>query len=266
VVQAEGTSRQIYEFGPGRFFGEMAIVEHAPRSASCLAVADCELLVLGDGDFYRLVFEHPQIGLKVLGGIGRTMVSWLDESSRFLNDLVRWGEVARRRVVEDPFTGLFNRRFLEESLASRFSALAAGSHPFCLMMMDLDHFRQINARFGSPGGDRTIQAVARALQPALRGSDIAAHLAGDEFAFLLPEAGLDEALAVGERICRRVEAMVLELAPLDGRAPCRVAVTASLGVAAAPGQGDSPERLLAAADAALYLAKAGGRNRVAAVS
>lgn len=262
VKQADGTRRKIYDFEPGRFFGEMAIVEGAPRSATCWAEEDSELLVLEGIDFYRLVFEHPMIGLKVLTAIGQTMATWLDESSRFLNDLVRWGETARRRAVEDALTGLFNRRFLEESLADRFSAMAAGGRAFSLLMMDLDRFRDINALFGSAGGDKTIKAVADALRPALREGDVAAHLAGDEFAFLLPDTDLDAALATADRVRRAVESIELILPAADGGDLRKVAVAASLGAAAAPVHGDTPERLMAAADRALYSAKEGGRNRV----
>ena len=263
VKQADGTRRKIYEFVPGRFFGEMAIVEGAPRSATCWAEVDSELLVLDGIDFYRLVFEHPMIGLKILTAIGKTMATWLDESSRFLNDLVRWGETARRRAVEDSLTGLFNRRFLEESLNSRFTAMAAGGRPFSLVMMDLDRFREINARHGSAGGDRTIKAVADALRPALREGDVASHLSGDEFAFLLPDTEMEAAVATAERIRVSIESISLKLPPVSGGEPVSVSVAASLGVAAAPAHGDTADRLLSAADRALYQAKDGGRNRVA---
>ncbi len=263
VNQADGSRRQVYEFGPGRFFGEMAIVERTARSATCQTTVDSELLSLEDGDFFRLIFEHPLLGLKILSGIGRTMAAWLDESSRFLGDLVRWGEVARRRVVEDTFTGLFNRRFLEESLVSRFATLHEGGRGFCLLMMDLDHFRQINFKYGTAGGDQTIKAVATAVQAIMRANDSAAHLAGDEFAFLLPDTDMEQALAVGERICRSIEALQLHLVPIDGGAAIAVSLTASLGVALAPVHGDNPERLMASADQGLYRAEEAGRNGVA---
>lgn len=262
VTQADGTRRDIYEFEPGRYFGEMAIVEGAPRSATCRAETDSELLVLSGEDFYRLVFEHPLIGIKILTAIGKVMATWLDESSRFLNDLVRWGETARRRAVEDALTGMFNRRFLEESVRGRFSAMEAGGRSFSLVMMDLDRFREINARFGSAGGDRTIKAVADALRPALRDGDVPAHLSGDEFAFLLPDTELDSALATADRIRRCVESIELELLPVSGCAPAPVKVAASLGVASAPSHGENAERLFEAADRALFRAKEGGRNCV----
>lgn len=262
VVQADGTVRRIYDFGPGRFFGEMAIVEGCPRSATCWAMVDTELLVLEGIDFYRLVFEHPIIGYKVLTEIGKTMVGWLDESSRFLTDLVRWGETARRRVVEDPLTGLFNRRFLEESLATRFSALSGGGRKLGLIMMDLDRFRDINASNGAAGGDRALYAVASALRPLLREGDIPVHLSGDEFAFLLPDTDYEEALIVAERLRSCVDQLVLDLAPAGASRRQIVPVSASLGVSIAPTHAATHQELFASADRALAQAKAEGRNRV----
>lgn len=263
VTQADGTRRRIYEFGPGRFFGEMAIVEGEPRSATCWAEEDSILLVLEGIDFYRLVFDHPMISLKLLSAIGRTMSSWLDESSRFLSDLVRWGEVARRRAVEDALTGLFNRRFLEETLSNRFSSGIVGGRRIALVMLDLDHFRDINGRFGPTAGDATIRAAGSAFRLALREGDVAARLAGDEFAFLLPNTGFDEAFAVAERLRRRAEGVRLNLRLPDGKPQAEVRITASLGVAVAPDNASSPSALFDSSDKALYVAKESGRNRVA---
>ncbi|HRZ88694.1 MAG TPA: GGDEF domain-containing protein, partial [Spirochaetia bacterium] len=252
-----------YEFGPGRFFGEMAIVEGEPRSATCWAEEDTTLLVLEGIDFYRLVFDYPMIGLKLLSSIVRVMVSWLNESSRFLNDLVRWGETARRRAVEDALTGLFNRRFLEETLANRFTSGLGSGRRLALVMLDLDHFREINGSFGPAAGDATIRAAGAAFRQALRDGDVAARLSGDEFAFLLPNTGLDEALAVAERLRKRAETVRLDFRPPAGGPASKVRITASLGVAVAPDHADTPGALIDRSDRALYLAKEGGRNRVA---
>jgi len=264
VAQTDGTRRTIYEFGPGRFFGEMAVIEGVPRSAQCKAEEDSELLVLEGTDFFHLVFEHSVIGHKMLTSIGRVMVSWLDESSHFLNDLVRWGETARRRAVEDALTGLFNRRFLEESLGNRFSAISSGGRRFALVMMDLDRFHEINTICGARGGDMVIQAAAAAFKPALRDGDVAARLAGDEFAFLLPDTGKEDACMVADRLRRCVESLHPAIVPEAGGVPVPFNMSASLGVAVAPDQAPDTATLTAAADKALFAAKEAGRNRVIA--
>ncbi len=265
VTQADGTQRNLYEFETGRFFGEMAIIEGAPRSATCWAKEESELLVLEGIDFYRLVFEHPMIALKLLGAIGDVMTSWLNESSRFLNDLVRWGETARRRAVTDELTGLYNRRFLEESMENRF-AMRTNGRRFAVAMLDLDRIHEVNERFGQKAGDQVIATVGASLRGGLRDGDIAARLAGDEFAFLLPDATVEVAMAVGERLRAGVASLKIAFPDPEGGAQVPIAVKASLGVAAVPEHALTPADLLAAADKALRAAKDAGRNRVVVAS
>jgi diguanylate cyclase (GGDEF) domain len=278
VTQGDLTRRKVYEFGPGVLFGEMAIIEDEPRSATCYAKEASELLVLDGIDFYRLVWEHPAIGVKMLASMARVMTAWLDEASGFLGGLVRWGETARRRAIADELTGLFNRRFLEEAMATRLAAGSGSRRDSAMLMLDIDRFRDINARFGAASGDKAIAAVASAFAPLFREGEIAARLSGDEFAVFLPGEGIDRALELGEAMRASVEAMRLELPLAEGGARATVALTVSGGAAAigdatdAPkpsacaGTGNDrtswPEALTAAADSALYKAKQLGRNRV----
>lgn len=262
VEQADGTRRDIYRFGPGRFFGEMAIIEGTTRSATCVAREDSELLVLDGLDFYRLVWEHPVIGVKLLSSMARVMVGWLAEASGFLNDMVRWGETARKRAVTDDLSGLFNRRFLEEALHLRFARPAEKPQPLSVLMLDLDRFRDINTKFGSVAGDAVIANASTAFSRVLRDCDIAARLSGDEFAVLLPGAGRETALKLADGIRREIEQLWLEFRVAPDRAPERLSVTVSVGAAVFPAHGTDPEALLKAADEALFKAKREGRNRV----
>jgi diguanylate cyclase (GGDEF)-like protein len=261
VTQSDGTRREVYEFPPGALFGEMAIIEDEPRSATCYAKEDTELLVLDGIDFYRLVWNHPIIGVKLLSSMARVMTAWLDEASGFLGGLVRWGKAARRRAITDELSGLFNRRFLEETMATRFARGAGSSRRCSLIMLDIDRFREINASFGPQGGDTAIAAVAAAFSPLLREGEVCSRLSGDEFAVFLPNGAIDRALELGEAMRSAAESLRLELPSFSAK-PMPAAVTVSLGVAASPDDGASPEELVAAADKALYKAKEGGRNRV----
>lgn len=262
VTQADGSRRDIYEFSPGAMFGEMAIIEDAPRSATCFAKEVTELLVLAGIDFYRLVWEHPVIGVKLLGAMARTMVSWLDEASGFLGGLVRWGEAARRRAVTDELSGLFNRRFLEDTMRARLAAGSGSSRKSALLMLDVDHFRDINATFGAAAGDSTIKASAEAFAPHVREGEVASRLSGDEFAFFLPGATGERGSELGEAVRRSAEELVLVYPPVAGGPPARAEVTVSVGLAVSPEDGATPEELFSAADKALYAAKEAGRNRV----
>jgi diguanylate cyclase (GGDEF)-like protein len=262
VTQGDGTRREVYEFAPGVLFGEMAIIEDEPRSATCYAKEDAELLVLDGIDFYRLVWEHPVIGVKMLSSMARVMTAWLDEASGFLGGLVRWGEAARRRAITDELTGLFNRRFLEETMGTRLAAGSGSSRRCALLMLDIDRFRDINASFGAAGGDAAISATAAAFTPLFREGEVGARLSGDEFAVFLPGAGLERALELGEAMRAAAESLRFELPAVASGAPESVRVTMSIGAASIPEHATAREALVEAADKALYKAKESGRNRV----
>ena len=263
AVDKDGNERQLYEFGPGRFFGEMSIIENEPRSATCVTLDETELLVLEGLDFYRLVWEHPMIGSRMLSSMARVMAGWLDEASGFLHDMVRWGETARKRAVTDELSGLFNRRFLEESFRSRF-ARNSNEPPLCsVLMLDLDRFHELNERYGSKVGDTMIAKAGAVYARLVRDGDVAARLSGDEFAFFMPDAGPEEAFAVAERIRAETESLFIELASGSSGVHDRVSLSASIGVASSPEDATEADALFAAADKALFRAKENGRNRVA---
>ncbi len=258
----DGSRRDVYEFGPGLLFGEMAIIEDEPRTATCWAKEDSELLVMEGIDFYRLAWNYPMIGIKLLSAMARVMVSWLDEASSFLGALVRWGGDARKRAVTDELSGLFNRRFLEETVASRLAS--SPSRRCALLMMDLDRFRDVNAAFGPRAGDDLIARVSKVFASFLREGEIAARLSGDEFAVFLPASGIERAMELAEELRAGVESAVIEAACPDGSRRVRTAVTVSVGAAAGPQSASSSVELFEAADKALFEAKRAGRNRVVA--
>jgi diguanylate cyclase (GGDEF)-like protein len=198
----------------------------------------------------------------MLKAMSRVMVGWLSDNSRFLGDMVRWGETARKRAVTDELSGLFNRRFLEECIRSRFARGSAVSRRCSLLMMDLDRFRMLNASFGNMAGDAAISTVATAVNRIIREGDIAARLSGDEFAIFLPDASRQEALRMAESLRAEVEMLYLEFRKGPELEPERVRLTASVGLASSPEEADTPENLIALADRALYKAKEEGRNAV----
>ncbi|MDR1105794.1 MAG: GGDEF domain-containing protein [Treponema sp.] len=263
VSQSDGTQRWLFDIKKGDFFGEMSVIAHEPRSATLTAKEDTDVMVLQGIDFYRIIFEHPMIGVKMLKAIGSVQNQWLDQTSKHLSDLMRWGETARRRAITDELTGLYNRRFLEESIKDRFDQGSVGLRKMSLMMLDLDRVHAINERHGPQAGDQVIITVADVLRLVMRSGDIAARLSGDEFAVLLPDTDAVEAKMVAERIRESVmkkEVMV----PKSPGAPEKVPINirTSLGIAVAPTHAKNLEGLLFAADGALRKAKELGRNRV----
>jgi diguanylate cyclase (GGDEF)-like protein len=265
VCQSDGTQRWIFDVLPGDFLGEMSIIAHESRSATIIAKEDSDVMVLQGIDFYRIIFEHPVIGVKMLTAIGDVQNIWLDQSSRHLKDLMRWGETARRRAITDELTGLYNRRFLEESLKDRFAHGSVGFRKMSLMMMDLDKVHEINERYGPPLGDRVIITVADILRSLMRSGDISARLAGDEFAILLPDTDGEDAKRIAERIRETVSIQQIPVSPQGGTAEkltVSIGISISIGIAVAPTHADNEKALVFIADKTLRKAKDLGRNRV----
>ena len=261
--QSDGTQRKIFDVGLGHFFGEMSIIAGEPRSATIVANTDSDVMVIQRADFFRIIFEFPMLGIKILNSIIGLQNVWLDQSSQHLGDLMRWGETARRRAITDELTGLYNRRFIEEALREHFDHDPTGLRRLAFLMMDLDKIHGINERHGTLGGDLVFRAVAGVLTEKTRPGDICARLAGDEFAVLLPDTDEEHARLVAERIRETVaeeEIMVPEKIGSDSRVP--IHTRTSIGIALAPLHGKNLENLVAAADAALMSAKELGRNRV----
>jgi diguanylate cyclase (GGDEF)-like protein len=263
--RAGGGRQWMFKISPPSFFGEMSVVAHTPRSATIAASEDSELVVLGEDDFYHIINHYPMIAVKVLKAIGNVQSRWLEQDFRYLGDLIRWGNTALRRAVTDELTGLYNRRFLEDTIRDRFTQGMVGLRKMALLMMDLDRVHEINERHGTEAGDQVIIAAARIIRSRIRPADIAARLSGDEFAILLPDTDEAGALCIAERIRRAVHTRQIRLAhgPRSEEPPT-VSVGISIGVAVAPVHGAGLEPLVDAADDALRRAKGRGRNRVEA--
>jgi diguanylate cyclase (GGDEF)-like protein len=166
--------------------------------------------------------------------------------------LMRVEMQSRSDAVLDPLTGLLNRK----ALASRFDEVAQQAAltgaPVCLIACDLDRFKQVNDRHGHERGDAVLKDAAYVLRKHLRSFELAYRLGGEEFLIVLPGVGLEEGVAIANRVC----------AGLESARPGGLAVTASFGVATAAGADVVFESLFRRADAALYEAKRTGRNRV----
>lgn len=174
----------------------------------------------------------------------------LEEANQRLSDL----------SLQDGLTGVANRRRLDTELQRAHAAAVREQLPLSVLMVDLDRFKDFNDRYGHLAGDEALKAVADILKREVsRASDFVARFGGEEFSIILPNTSAEGAFFVAERIRSQVESLGI---PNDAVGPDSV-VTLSIGVATeVPGPGSSGEELVAAADAALYRAKASGRNRV----
>lgn len=170
---------------------------------------------------------------------------------------LRLQEDLRRQSIRDPLTGLFNRRYLEESAERELMRANRRGLPVAVLMLDLDHFKRLNDTFGHEAGDLVLARFGALLKGKARGEDIACRYGGEEFTALLLETDLASALARAEEIL--AETTQIELVHRSQRiGPLSV----SIGVAMFPQHGSTLKQLQAAADGALYEAKNSGRNRV----
>ena len=176
--------------------------------------------------------------------------------------VLRHSEAMRRLAITDELTGVANRRQLMETGAAEVARARRYQRPLSVLMVDIDHFKHINDRWGHATGDRVIQVMARLLCDTIRQQDHGGRLGGEEFAAILPETDLAGAQTLAERV--RVLAASCVRALNDGDAP--VSFTVSIGVAMLDANDEGLESLLQRADRALYQAKADGRNRVAVMA
>jgi diguanylate cyclase (GGDEF)-like protein/PAS domain S-box-containing protein len=170
-------------------------------------------------------------------------------------------EALRHQSLRDPLTGLFNRRYLEESVERELHRVARRHLSAGFAMLDLDHFKAFNDTFGHDGGDALLSAFGQYLREHFRKDDIACRYGGEEFCILFCESSLEDALNCAEHL----RSGVTKLVARQGGQHLG-AVTVSIGVACYPIHGSTLKDLIAAADKALYKAKGDGRNRVVAAT
>ena len=168
--------------------------------------------------------------------------------------LVESDRAHRRRSTLDPLTGLFNRNALEQRLAELDGQPCNEDEGLshALLLCDLDHFKRVNDQLGHAAGDAVLQEVAYTMRAALRAGDSIYRVGGEEILVVLPGAGREDALEISERLRSDVRE----------RRPVGIQVTVSIGVAVSKPDVVDTDDLLARADAALYAAKAGGRDTV----
>ena len=271
----------------------LLVVVHAPQQqrrllGAYLALASAEVtlgrdascdLVLDADDVSR---RHARVraaghGHQVedLGSTNGTFVGGAPVTSRELvaGDLIRLGSIMvkylaggdpevlyvaelKRLADEDPLTGMAHRGAFEEALAREVARARRHGNPLALAILDVDHFKSVNDRFGHLAGDMVLRELADLVQPLVRAEQLLARVGGEELALLLPDVPLEKAALFAEKVRRLVEAHV---SVFHGQ---RISVTVSIGIAALEPGDLAGEALLARADARLYQAKREGRNRV----
>jgi diguanylate cyclase (GGDEF)-like protein len=165
---------------------------------------------------------------------------------------------AEKDAITDHLTELFNFRYFTHQLDREFKRARRHHSEFVLLMLDIDFFKDYNDTFGHQAGDLVLKKIASALQKNTRGSDFVARYGGEEFAVICPEINKEEGRKIAEKLCN-----IIARTPFPReKMLVHQKVTISVGVAAYPGDAQTPQELIRSADIALYQAKQNGRNRV----
>jgi diguanylate cyclase (GGDEF)-like protein/PAS domain S-box-containing protein len=241
--------------------GRMHVVAAGDHSAECAHAAPSEysylclpLLAHGEaiGTLHFQMIETGELSQSIL-----LIANMFAEQVGLSVANIRLREALRNQSIHDPLTGLYNRRYLEEMLTRETRRAVRAEQGLGVLMLDLDHFKKSNDTYGHDAGDTVLRETASFLLKSVRSEDIVCRFGGEEFLIILPVADLKVTRARAERIrCKLRELTVLHQGESLGM------VTVSIGVAELPQHGTSPKELIDAADAALYRAKKGGRDRV----
>jgi diguanylate cyclase (GGDEF)-like protein len=230
--------------GADALFGYFARGASRPQLQPAALAAEAALASLGIG-FAALVAHDPWRAPFALGPL------------LLIHRLQRL-PVLEEEAARDPKTGLLNMRFFERQLERLCRSDGELERPLSLLVVDLDHLREINNRFGHLAGDTVIAAVAQLILSQLRPRDLAARFGGEEFVIAIPEIAPAQACAVATRLRQAVAAEIFQ----GDDPPFTTRATVSIGVAHAPDDATRPRELLHAADLAVLQAKLVGRNRV----
>lgn len=243
----------LLELGSGECIGEMSVFDGRNPSAYVKAIEASEVLVVESETLWQLIDSSHSLC--------RNLLHFLSNRLRSGNDIVA---VSKSREKEhehaanvDALTGVNNRRWLQDMIATLKGHDLLDSMPLAVLMLDVDHFKRYNDTYGHKSGDLVLQMVARTMRKSLRPSDMLARYGGEEFVILLPRTPAKQAQAVAERLRKAVEKC--QISAEQGQA--LPSVTVSVGVSPLK-ENETIEEAIEVADQALYLAKDNGRNRI----
>jgi diguanylate cyclase (GGDEF)-like protein len=238
-----------------RFARPQAATAHHQALLTCAVCGDigtasrCEPLIVGGEVIGSVLVRRPELS---------------DQDDRCIRESVMHAApvlanlrnlaLAEHRALTDALTGLPNQRASHDTILRTTAHAARALNPLAVALLDLDHFKQINDLYGHEKGDEVLAAVGATLTASLRASDFAGRYGGEEFLLLLPDTGIGEAITIAERL--RTALSALTIPGVDQP------ITASFGIAVLPDHATDAATLLRKADAALYTAKAAGRDRI----
>lgn len=242
--------------------GESHVFDHKRHTLGCKHLLDAEhtssfcIPIVAQGNVLGILYLENHAG-RDINTIDHGLAENLASQIALALASIKLRDTLRNLSVRDPLTGLFNRRYMEESLQREIATAQRKQRSLGVVIFDLDHFKNFNDTFGHEAGDLLLREVGSLMSKNSRSGDIACRFGGEEFVMIYPEAEAEMVVNLSNRLREDIYAMQLQH---FGRSLGQV--SASFGISFFPGHGDSSEDLLRLADQALYRAKANGRNRV----
>jgi len=250
----DGPEPYVLALGPGTCAGEISVIDGGGATAKVVAAEKSRLLSIDGRTLWYLVANTD--------AAARNLLLIFSGRMRRDNDILlsslRERQAFERVSSVDALTGLHNAKWMQSMFSRQLARCAHDEVTVSLMLVDVDNLRQFNAQHGHVKGDRGLQDIATTIAGCVRPSDLLARNAGDEFAILLPFAGLQQAKNVAERVRQSV---LRKAVAVNGPSESAMLLTVSVGVAEMQ-PGDTLDRLLGTAGAALQQAKAEGGNRI----
>jgi diguanylate cyclase (GGDEF)-like protein len=244
LYPAQSADFELARLVAGDFFGEMAILNSMPRSATVRSVGEVRALALDREDFRRIIEATPSVATTILETLS-TRIRDADEQISGLSE----------RSMRDPLTGLLNRPAFQDRLAEEVDRARRYGERFAIILLDVDQFESVNDRFGRDTGDEILRWIGRMLADHTRAADTAFRIGGEEFAILAPGTPGNVAFFVAQRL---TELLKEAKPPVEAE----IQLTLSAGFSACPEHGTEVNELYSLADQALLRAKSEGKNRV----
>jgi diguanylate cyclase (GGDEF)-like protein len=259
----EGISGVVLESGKALVVGDLkaAGLTPAPPDRKYRTESFISYPITMSGRKIGVLNVADKLGASKFDEVDLSMLEILGPQIAVALESAEWQERAMQfqlMSITDPLTGLLNRRYLEERLTDELNRSQRYDYAMSCLMIDIDDFKNYNDRNGHQAGDVALKMTAHALKAALRSADVACRYGGEEFCILLPQTSLSEAGVIAERMRQRVA----EKEYAYGKSQPLGAVTVSIGISTFAKHIDTGEKIIAAADRALYTAKAQGKNRI----
>ncbi|TFH42120.1 MAG: GGDEF domain-containing protein [Chrysiogenales bacterium] len=237
--RGEAESIDIARFIRGESFGEMDMLENRQMTATAVAERESSILIFPARGlkFAELLKRRPGISARILHELLAFIAGRIRSTNRIISAKSEWVEGLRRQLYHDKLTGLYNRAFLDEELPAR---LREGGPTASVIMIKPDRFKAINDTHGHEAGDRALGMIADGIKSRLRLGEIAVRYRGDEFALVVPGAGMAEALDIAHEAKKMIGS--LDVSRIDGCSG--LALTASIGVASRKDGSGEPGRLI----------------------